>query len=322
VDIRAYLAALRSAFGTGRRAIRPCRFICMVALTLMTVRANADTLAYALALNPQTGTQQSGVLDLATGMFSSGVATSPIIQYLAPGPNGSYLTMSFDGNLDSINPLTGATTVIGPTGFGDCSSPSSPCGSNSQLSFGSAGGKLYGTDFANNLYAIEPTTGKATLIGATGVPGVPFVPASTNPDGSFNFYDENLFGADGHLFLNFDAGIFDPATSVNTTVIAAMLYELDPNTGQATKVGSTAFGLLTVSNLYGAIYGFNAVTNQIVTLDVTNGATSTVGDLDPSIGLILGAAPVGIAPIPEPASIALVLTGVSGLLVSRRKKIV
>lgn len=181
---------------------------------------------------------------------------------------------------------------------------------------------LRGTDFANNLYAIDPTTGKATLIGATGVPGVPFVPASTNPDGSFNFYDENLFGADGHLFLNFDAGIFDPATSVTTTVIAAMLYELDPNTGQATKVGSTAFGLVTVSNLYGTVYGFDGVTNQIVTLDVTNGATSFFGDLDPSVGLIQGAAPVGIAPIPEPASIALVLTGVAGLLVHRRKKIV
>jgi len=294
----------------------------MVALTLLTVRASADPIVYVLALNQQTGTPQSGVLDLATGTLTSAAVTSPIIQYLAPGPNGSYLTMSFDGNLDSINPLTGATTVIGPTGFGDCSSPSSPCGSNSQLSFGSAGGKLYGTDFVNNLYAIDPTTGKATLIGATGVPGVPFVPASTNPDGSFNFYDENLFGADGHLFLNFDAGIFDPATSVTTTVIAAMLYELDPNTGQATKVGSTAFGLVTVSNLYGTVYGFDGVTNQIVTLDVTNGATSFFGDLDPSVGLIQGAAPVGVAPIPEPASIALVLTGVAGLLVRRRKKIV
>src|ERR1039458_235609 len=81
-----------------------------------------------------TGSQQIGQMDLATGSFSPPGSIPPTIQYLVPGPNGSVLTMSFDGNLDSINPNTGAISVIGPTGFADCSSPSSPtCGPNSQI---------------------------------------------------------------------------------------------------------------------------------------------------------------------------------------------
>src|ERR1035437_2793982 len=136
-----------------------------------------------------TGSQQIGQMDLATGSFSPTGSIPPTIQYLVPGPNGSTLTQSFDGNLDSINLNTGAISVIGPTGFADCSSPASPtCGPNSQLSFGSAGGTLYATDFANNLYTLNPATGNATKVGATGIPGIPFIPVSTNPDGSFNFY--------------------------------------------------------------------------------------------------------------------------------------
>src|ERR1039457_3496461 len=60
-----------------------------------------------------TGSQQIGRMDLATGSFSPTGLIPPTIQYLVPGPNGSVLTMSFDGNLDSINPNTGAISVIG-----------------------------------------------------------------------------------------------------------------------------------------------------------------------------------------------------------------
>src|ERR1019366_8994707 len=105
-----------------------------------------------------------------TGSFSPTGSIPPTIQYLVPGPNGSTLTQSFDGNLDSINLNTGARSVSGPRGFADCSSPASPsCGPNSQLSFGSAGGTLYATDFANNLYTLTPATGNATKVGATGI---------------------------------------------------------------------------------------------------------------------------------------------------------
>jgi hypothetical protein len=255
-------------------------------------------------------------MDLATGTFSPIGPIPATIQYLVPGPNGSLLTMSFDGDLDSINRATGMASVIGPTGFSDCSTPSTPsCGPNSQLSFGAAGGTLYATDFANNLYTVNPATGKATLVGVTGIPAVPFIPASTNPDGSFNFYDENLFGLGGKLYANFDAATFNPATSEFTTVVSPALYEIDSNTGGASKIASTDLGLITVINLNGTAYGFNGVTSQIVTLDVMNGTTSFVSDNDSSAGLIGGAAPA----VPEPASIALAGLGLIAAAICRRR---
>src|SRR5206468_7324923 len=91
--------------------------------------------------------QQFGQMDLATGSFSPIGPIPNTIQYLAYGSNGSLLTESFNGDLASINPRIGATSVVGPTGFANCSTPSTPYASNCQLSFGAAGGTLYATDF-------------------------------------------------------------------------------------------------------------------------------------------------------------------------------
>lgn len=146
-----------------------------------------------------------GRLDVANGSFSAVSSNSPTIHYLVGSPNGSWLTMSFDGNIQAINPTTGAISVIGATSSTDCSTPDLPtCNNNSQLSFGSAGKSLYGTDFANRLYSINPATGRATLIGNTGIPSVPFIPASVT-DGHLNTYDEDPFEVAGSLYANFDA---------------------------------------------------------------------------------------------------------------------
>jgi hypothetical protein len=286
--------------------------IASIALALFTVPVSGAPIVNVLAGSPQ----QFGEFDLATGTFSPIGPVPGTIQYLVPSPNGSLLTMSFNGDLDSINRMTGATSVIGPTGFSDCLSSSCGPNANAQLSFGMAGGTLYATSFANNLYTVNPATGKATLVGVTGIPAVPFVPASTNPDGSFNFYDENLFGIGGKLYANFDAATFNPATSVFTTVIAPALYQIDAGTGQASKIASTDLGLITIIDLNGTIYGFNGMTNQVVTLDVTNGTTSFVSNIDASAGLIGGAAPT----VPEPASIALAALGIASIVYWRQQR--
>ncbi|MDQ6662930.1 MAG: hypothetical protein M3Z23_00885, partial [Acidobacteriota bacterium] len=129
---------------------------------------------------------------------------------LVPAANGSLLTLTSSGNLDSINPATGVTTLIGPTGLADCSLTTSRCGPTSANALGGLGGTVYATDFNGDLYTVNPLTGAAKLIGSTGIPAVPAIPFTTNSDGSINFFDENLFAAGGKLYANFDAATFNP----------------------------------------------------------------------------------------------------------------
>ena len=117
----------------------------LLGLSAGLMSARADPVADVI-----TGSLQIGEMDLVTGAFTPTGSIPPTIQYLAPGPGGSLLTMDFSGSLDSINRATGAISVIGTTGFSDCTTPASPCGPQSQLSFGSAAGTLYAR--------ISPTT--------------------------------------------------------------------------------------------------------------------------------------------------------------------
>lgn len=282
-----------------------------LALVLFTVPARAGTLVYVV-----NGFQQFGTLDLDNGAFHQiGPNTPEGGNGLAPGPNGSLLTLTFSGNLDSINPATGVTTVIGPTGLGDCTSPASPCGPNSANNLARLGGTFYATDLANNLYTVDPLTGAATLRGPTGIPPLPFVLLSTNPDGSTNLFDETLFGAGGNLYATFDAITIDFSTFTITPVIPAALYRIDPTTGLATLVAPTALTLSAAVDVNGTFYAFNAATNQVVTLDLANGNTSFLSDFDPSAGLLGGASPV-----PEPGSITLAGIGISAILFRRRRR--
>ncbi|MDQ6759814.1 MAG: PEP-CTERM sorting domain-containing protein [Acidobacteriota bacterium] len=291
--------------------------IASLALLLPVVPAGAAPLVYIVA-GPPIGSAQFGTLDLATGAFTH-IADTEGSQGLVPGPNGSLLTLSFSGNLNSINPTTGITSVIGATGLVDCSvPPDSPCGPHSANALASVGGQVYVTDFANNLFSVNTMTGVATLIGPTGIPVVPFTPVITNPDNTFNAYDEGLFGANGKLYATFDA--FTVSLDTFTTasiVIAPILYQIDPKTGLTTLIGPTDLNLNAVTGVNGTYYAFNDGTNQVVTLDLATGRTSPVTSFNPAIGIITGAT---ATPVPEPASIALAAAGLAAIVICKRRK--
>jgi hypothetical protein len=265
----------------------------IVSMMLFAASASASPIVYVVTFGGQFGT-----LDASTGSFTQiGPLTSDPIGGLASGPNDSLLGVSFGGNLESINPATGAVSVIAATGLG-------PSLATAAFATGQLNGTVYETDGSNNLYTINTTTGAALLIGPTGLPQCPSV---TDPD---DIGDEALFSANGKLYLTFDA--FNAVT--NAVVYAPEFYQVDPLTGAATLIGSTAFGIDAALQVNGIVYGFTAG-NTVLTLNVANGNTTFVTNYDATAFDILGAAPT-----PEPASLGLVAMGIAAVLVAGRRR--
>src|SRR5262249_1158495 len=107
--------------------------------------------------------------------------------------------------LRTLNPLTGMSTLIGPTGRGPISG----------LAYDEAAGIMYGIDGGSGsamLLRINLSTGAATVIGNTGLRA-----------GSLEF------GPDGNLYAS------------GTGPDAGRLYRIDPATGASTLVGMTGF---------------------------------------------------------------------------------
>ena len=253
-------------------------------------------LVYVIAGN----TFQFGVLDLSSGKFlpiGDGLP-SDVGGGLVQGRGTSLLTLAFSGDLVAIDPFDGLTSVVGRTGLADCSvlaSGSYPYDPNCPLVIGRLGGSFYATDYANNLYSVDPKTGAATLIGPTGMPEVKLAPFSQNPDGTFNVYSENLVSAHGKLYANFATATTDFVTV--TPVIEGVLYQIDPSTGVATKIGPTDTNITAMVNVQGTVYAFDVYTNQVLTLDLTTGQTTPLSDVDPAVmHLIAGATPARPSP--------------------------
>jgi hypothetical protein len=289
----------------------------VLALALTTAAAKADPIVYAIGDSGQFGT-----VNLSTGSFTQigpniSVATAGLVQ----GPGANLLSLGFNGDLNSIDPATGILSTIGATGLADCTLPTSPCGSTSANNIGKVGSGVYATDFANNLYSVNSTTGAATLIGATGIPGLPFIPhtpVAGDPDGSFYIYDETLFSYAGNLYANFDAGQFDPITFTPTQLVAPALYQINTATGVATTLSATDFGLAGITDVAGTLYAFSLPTSTVVTLNLADGSTSYVSDTDTAAGLVGGA--TAPSPTPEPSSLALLGTGLAAIAAGTKKK--
>lgn len=297
-------------------ATRQKSLMASLALFSLSALASADSV-YVTAFNLVTGNQQFGTVDLGSGAFQQiRNAADQDFRGLIPASNGSLLTLGFDANLASINPVNGAPTIIGPTGLSDCSTPSSPCGPRSVSTFGALGGTLYATDYNQNLYRVNPATGAATLVGPTGIPVFPFPSHFTsNPDGTANVFSATLFSANGNLYATFDTNRVDPTSGIIIPAILNNLYRIDPNTAVATVVAPTIQAISAVTQVNGTDYAFDVGTQQLLTLNSANGATSFVANVGPG-GMYVG----GATPTPEPFSLALASIGIAGLILCRLRQ--
>jgi len=292
------------------------KLVVFLALSLFAVSASADTVVYVITGSPTSLGGRFGTVNVTTGAFTQIGPDMPVAGTgLAQGPNGSLLTLGINGSLISINPSTGVSTTIGPT-LADCSTPATPtsCGGNSGNILGSTSGTIYATDFDNNLYKVDPSTGVATKIGLTGMPALPAAPTTMNPDGTVNIYDETLFGANGNVYATFDFFTVDFDTMATTFLVDPDLWQIDPTTGKATLIAPIDPFLGAITNVNGTTYAFNDSTGQLFTLNLANGQTTFVSDFDPAAGIITGAAAT-----PEPASFMLTALGMAGVVLSKLK---
>ena len=133
------------------------------------------------------------------------------LEFVGPTLYGTVITVGQGpSTLRILNPTTGVSTVIGPTGVGPISGLA--YNESTAVMYGIAGGPGPAA-----LYTINLSTGAATLVGSSGIQA-----------GSLEF------GPDGILY----AGGTGPTNGGN-------LYRISPSTGLATLVGPTGFGAVT-----------------------------------------------------------------------------
>jgi hypothetical protein len=271
--------------------------IVWLALVLFAASASAAPFVYVV-----TSSQQFGTVDLATGNFHAiGNPTPDSMANLVWGPDGTLYSLTASGrdvgSLAKIDTRTGEVTDIGSTGLG-----------YNAFSLAGVRGKLYLTDFSNNLYLVNPETGVATPIAATGMPPDPNIPFTFNNDGTFNLCDEGFYGVDGELYATFDSFALDPNQTPPTIAhvfVSPALYRIDPDTGNATFVAETDLNLSAFVDMDEKVYAFRAVPDgfdhtynfpvahsEVVRLDLRTGKTGKPTEVDASVGLIFGAAPI------------------------------
>lgn len=251
-----------------------------------------------------TTNSQFGVVDLATGEFHQIGPDTPEPLVNLVWWKESLLSVSVSGNLSRINPKTGDVTVIGPTGLGF-----------NVFELAEVRGKLYLTAFDNNLYNVDPENGVATLLRATGIPGFPAPPFSSNSDGTINLGDETLYGIDGRLFATFDAFTLDPGTLAQTPAdcCGPAVYEINPSTGLARIVAPhTSLNLGAAVFMNGRYFTFKWIVtgftdvgpqlkSQLLILDLETGRTKPLENaagpifVDAAAGGVTGAAPTRFA---------------------------
>jgi hypothetical protein len=247
----------------------------------------ADPLVYVVTqpVDVAGTTAQFGTVDLATGAFHQIGPDTPEGQVnLVPGLHGDLLSVTFSGDLESIDPANGKTSVIGATGLGGL-----------QNNLAELHGKLYATDLSNNLYSVNPATGAATLIGPTGIPAVPGIGTPNMP-----LFDSSLYGARGKLYATFDVlvGYSFPFTAL----IDPELYAIDPETGVTTVVGPTILNGSALVEVNGTFYLFKVVAGPspsplssaaaVYILDLKNGNTRFVTNVETTASFVDGAFPV------------------------------
>src|SRR5579863_223471 len=229
-----------------------------------------------------------GTIDNSTGAFTL-ISVLPIAQSAGIAyDNGTLYAQDTQSNLITIDPVSGAASILGSLGL-DLSSAGFAGGING----------LYEVDSLSNLYSINPDTGAAVLAGATGLAP------------NYGYWDTSL--SDDGANLYFTAG--GPGATDE-------LYRINPATGVATDLGNTGVtGIAGSAIVNGDLelfqYHRNGSANYIYTAAPGSTNFTTASVLGTQIfdgGTVLGTSSLpDTLGAPEPVSLLLLGSGLLGL---------
>ncbi len=196
------------------------------------------------------------------------------------------------GSLITIDPSTGAGTLIGPTGiFSSFGAPGVPA-----LAINSKG-DLFITDISasSNLYQVDAATGAAVFVASTGL----FVVNSLSFDNNDVLYAGNVEGnlytinistgsptLIGNMNINVRGLAFDPTNgSLWASDNGNRIYKIDLDSGEGKLIGTTGSNNGTpdicfdnTGNLYGSVGGGRGP-NTLILIDKSDGSGTAIGPI-------------------------------------------
>jgi len=266
-------------------------FTGLLALSALT-SAQTGPFGYAVS-----STGQFGVVDLTSGSFRYGTCIPAACNSNTPGggglgygPGGALYLYDFPSqNLYRISPVSATATLIGNVGV------------SFSVFAGLGDGRLFGIDFTQDLFQVDPNTGATTRLAHL---------FASSPDG---FIATSLSGDGTNLYFSYDAPDFAAEPHAST------LYRINPNTGAIAQIGLTGADQIGGTGFIdGVLYGFRfdalfdndgnltLISDRIYRFNTSTGAATPLGPYNAGGQPIYGAVEVRTMAVAGPKNITAV----------------